>query len=145
MLVRETSQSPLSIEPHGAGETVPMLTSAAGRAFLAFCAPKTREAVVDVLTQSQAPADRLARDRVALERLLQETRSQGFGLAQRARRVSEETSLALPIQSGEDVLAALSVRFAATAVPQRSAIEQFLPKMREFARAIEAEFSQTRR
>jgi DNA-binding IclR family transcriptional regulator len=42
----------------------------------------------------------------------------------------------------EQVIATLAVRFAATAVPLRSAIEQFLPKMREVADKIETEFAQ---
>jgi len=51
-----------------------------------------------------------------------------------------ETSLAIPIQVRERILAAVSVRFAATALPFRTAIEQFLPKMREIAGKIEREF-----
>ena len=39
------------------------------------------------------------------------------------------------------VIATLAVRFAATAVPLRNAIEQFLPKMREVAGKIEHDFS----
>ncbi len=146
MMIREATdhQSPLALEQYGAGVRVPMLSSAAGRAYLAFCPAESREVILDMLARSASPEDRLARNRPEIERLLNETRKQGFGLAQRARRVSEETSLAIPVHGENRVLATLSVRFAASAVPLKTAVEQFLPKMREAALEIEREFNQQR-
>jgi DNA-binding IclR family transcriptional regulator len=89
-----------------------------------------------------SPDEGLARDRPEIERILQETRAQGFGVSQRARRISQEISLALPLRAADRVLGALAVRFAATAVSLRSAVEHFLPKMREVAVKIEIEFAQ---
>jgi IclR family mhp operon transcriptional activator len=142
MMIRETTdrQSPLALEQYGAGVRVPMLSSAAGRAYLAFCSPQQREALLELLARSSLPEDRLARSRSEVERLLNETRTQGFGMAQRARRVSEETSLAIPVRAKDRVLATISVRYAATAVPLRTAVEQFLPKIRDVALKIEREF-----
>lgn len=142
MMIRETTdrQSPLALEQVGAGIRVPMLTSAAGRAYLAYCTAPQREALLDMLARSSLPEDRLVRSRVEVERLLNETRTQGFGMAQRARRVSEETSIAIPVRVKDRVLATISVRYAATAVPLRTAIEQFLPKMRDVVVKIEREF-----
>lgn len=143
MRIRETTdqQSPLALEQYGAGVRVPMLTSAAGRAYLAYCTAPQRDALLEVLTRSSLPEDRLVRNRGEVERLLNETRSQGYGMAQRARRISEETSLAIPIRVNDCVLAVISVRYAATAVPLRTAVDQFLPKMRDVVAKIEAEFS----
>jgi IclR family mhp operon transcriptional activator len=142
MMIRETTdrQSPLALEQYGAGVRVPMLGSAAGRAYLAFCSPEQRDALLELLSRSSLPEDRLARSRAEVERLLSETRTQGFGMAHRARRVSEETSLAIPVRARDRILAAVTVRYAATAVPLRTAVEQFLPKMREVAQKIETEF-----
>ena len=142
MMIRETTDrdSPLALEQYSAGVRVPMLSSAAGRAYLAFCAGAERDALLESLSRSSLPEDRLARSRIEVERLLNETRTQGFGMAQRARRVSEETSLAIPVRAKDRILATVTVRYAATAVPLRTAVEQFLPKMREVARKIEAEF-----
>jgi IclR family mhp operon transcriptional activator len=143
MVIRETTdhQSPLALEQYGAGIRVPMLTSAAGRAYLAYCTAQQREALLELLARSSLPEDRLVRSRVEVERILNETRTQGFGMAQRARRVSEETSLAIPVRVKDRVVATLSVRYAATAVPLRTAVEQFLPQMREVAAKIEREFA----
>jgi IclR family mhp operon transcriptional activator len=142
MMIRETTdrQSPLALERYHAGVRVPMLGSAAGRAYLAFCSGQERDALLELLSRSSLPEDRMARSRIEVDRLLNETRSQGFGMAHRARRVSEETSLAIPVRAKNRVLATVTVRYAATAVPLRTAVEQFLPKMREVAQQIETEF-----
>jgi IclR family mhp operon transcriptional activator len=143
MVIRETTdhQSPLALEQYGAGIRVPMLTSAAGRAYLAYCTAQQRETLLEILARSSLPEDRLVRSRVEVERILNETRAQGFGMAQRARRVSEETSLAIPVRADDRILATISVRYAATAVPLRTAVEQFLPKMRDVVAKIEREFA----
>jgi IclR family transcriptional regulator, mhp operon transcriptional activator len=143
MMIRETTdrQSPLALEQYGAGVRVPMLASAAGRAYLAYCTAPQREALLELLTRSSLPEDRVIRSRGDVERILNETRTQGYGMTQRARRVSEETTLAVPVCVKDRVLATISVRYAATAVPLRTAVEQFLPKMREVATKIEQEFS----
>jgi len=143
MMIRETTdrQSPLALEEYGAGVRVSLLGSAAGRAYLAFCSTPQRDALLEQLARSALPEDRMARDRNEVERLLCETRAQGFGMAHRARRVSEETSLAVPVAGQDRILATVTVRYASTAVPLRTAVEQFLPKLREVARKIEAQFA----
>jgi IclR family transcriptional regulator, mhp operon transcriptional activator len=143
MMIRETTdrESPLALEQYTAGVRVPMLGSAAGRAYLAFCAGPERDALLELLSRSSLPEDRIARSRLEVERLLNETRAQGFGMAHRARRVSEEISLAVPVRAKERILAAVTVRYAASAVTLRTAVEQFLPKMRDVAQKIETEFA----
>jgi len=142
MMIREATdrESPLALERYTAGVRVPMLSSAAGRAYLAYCSDQERDALLELLSRLSMPEDGLARSRVEVERLINETRAQGFGMAHRARRVSDETSLAIPVRAKNRILAAVTVRYAATAVPLRTAVEQFLPKMREMARRIETEF-----
>jgi IclR family mhp operon transcriptional activator len=141
MMIREATdhQSPLALEHYGAGVRVPMLGSAAGRAYLAHCAAPQREALLEMLARSLLPEDRLARNRQEVERLLAETRTQGYGISTRARRVSEETSLAIPLRAKDRILASVTVRYSATAVSLRTAIDQFLPKMRDVAAKIERE------
>src|SRR6202789_3027917 len=66
MMIRETTdrQSPLALEQYSAGVRVPMLGSAPGRAYLAFCSAQQRDAMLELLARSSLPEDRLARNRV---------------------------------------------------------------------------------
>jgi DNA-binding IclR family transcriptional regulator len=48
----------------------------------------------------------------------------------------EEISLSTPVMARDRILAALTVRFVASAVPLKSAIERFLPKLRQTAAMI---------
>jgi IclR family transcriptional regulator, mhp operon transcriptional activator len=143
MMIRETTgqQGSLALEHYGIGARVPMLTSAAGRAYLAFSRAPQRDTLLELLARSSLPQDRLARSRPEVDRLLNETRTQGFGIAQGPRRGSEESSLAVPVRGNDRILATVAVRYATTAVPLRLAIEQFLPKIREVASKIEQQFA----
>jgi hypothetical protein len=49
------------------------------------------------------------------------------------RRISEQVSVAVPIIVDDRVLATIAVRFAATAVPLKLALERFLPKLKDTA------------
>lgn len=143
MMVRETTdhRSPLAVERHAAGFRVPLLSSAAGRAHLAWCPVQQRETLVDILSRSAREEDKLARNATELARILNETRAQGYASAIRARRVSDEISLAVPVRVDEDVLACLTVRFSAGAVPMKTALERFLPRLAAAAEKIRSQFA----
>jgi IclR family mhp operon transcriptional activator len=142
MMVRETTdhRSPLAIERYSAGFRVPLMTTASGRAYLAHCPVQQRESLLDILSRSTREEDRLARNRAEVEHLLSEVRTQGYGTATRARRISDEISIAVPIQLEDRVLACITVRFAGTAVPMKLALERFLPRLRETAHKIRTRF-----
>jgi IclR family transcriptional regulator, mhp operon transcriptional activator len=142
MMVRETTdhRSPLAVERYSAGFRVPLLVSASGRAYLANCPPQQRETLLEILARSSREEDRLARDRVELNRILADVRAQGYASAVRARRVSDEVSLAVPIRVDDRVLACLALRCSATAVPPKIAVDRFLPRLREAAARIRATF-----
>lgn len=95
------------------------------------------------MARSASPEDQRARNRLEIERILDETGSQGFGMLQRPRRISDETSLAVPVIVivKDRVRAAVTVRYAATAVALKAAVDQFVPKMRDIAQRIEREIS----
>ena len=72
--------------------------------------------------------------------MLAEIRPQGYAATSRTRRLVEEISVSVPVLSEDRVLACLTVRFAATAVPQRAGIERFLPRLRQCAAKITHSF-----
>jgi IclR family mhp operon transcriptional activator len=144
MLVRETTdhQSPLAIERFSPGVRLPLLTTAAGRAHLAFCSREQRESLLEMLRRSAGESDKLAHDPAEIERILHETREKGFATAVHPKRVADEIGLAVPVMIGNQVLAAIAIRFAETALPLTTAVERFVPKMRETARRIAQTFSE---
>lgn len=138
MLVRETTdhRSPLAVERHTAGFRVPILTSASGRAYLAFCPVAQRDALLEILARSTREHDALATDRAEVLRMLAEVRAQGHATALRPRRVSDEGSIAVPILHDGRVLACLTTRFSSTAVPPKLATDRFLPRLYDAATRI---------
>jgi IclR family mhp operon transcriptional activator len=147
MLVRDTTDhaSPLAVERLSAGFRIPLLTTSSGRAYLAFCTSEQRDTLLEILSRSQREEDRLARSRPEVEKILDEAREQGYATAVRSRRVSEEVAMAVPVLVDDRVLATVAVRFAASAVPQRVAVERFLPRLRDTAQKIRVKFVEQRR
>jgi IclR family mhp operon transcriptional activator len=83
MEIRESSRvrTPFSIHfmHDRIGTPVNWTLSAVGRAYLAFCPDKERDRILALLRKSELPEDRLARDPKRLERILTETRMNGYG------------------------------------------------------------------
>jgi IclR family mhp operon transcriptional activator len=144
MLIRESTDhsSPLATERDSAGFRAPLLTTAAGRVYLANAPPPQRETVIDILARSNKEEDRPARARAELTRALGEIKAAGYATATRTRRLVEEVSLSVPVLLDDRVLASLTVRFAASAVPLKSGVERFLPKLRQCAARISTLFSE---
>lgn len=144
MLVRRTTddRSPLAVEKCGPGFRVPILASAAGLVYLAFCPVEQRDTILDLLAKSRHEEDKPPRNRKKVIEGLAEVRRRGFAMFRRARRVSDEVSLSVPIVAGERLFAALTIRFAGTAVAEAAAIERFLPRLQATARQIGQEFLQ---
>jgi IclR family transcriptional regulator, mhp operon transcriptional activator len=143
MMIRDTTDhaSPLAVERYNAGFRLPLLMSASGRVYLAFCQPEHRDALLDILSRSTREEDKLARSRPEVEKLLEETRELGYATSVRTRRVSEEVAMSVPVLIGDRVLATIAVRFSASAVPLRLAVERFIPKLLDTANIIRQRFS----
>ena len=138
MLVRESTDhsSPLAIERYSAGFRAPLLATAAGRVYLANAPAQQREMLIEILARSSKEEDKPARARAELARTLGEIQASGYATATRTRRLMEEISIAVPVLLHDRVLACLTVRFAASAVPLKNGLERFLPKLRQCAAKI---------
>lgn len=142
MTVRESTdhRSPLAIERCPTGFQVPLLASSSGLVYLAFTTPTHRDSLLDILARSNREEDAPARNRPEIMKMLHNTRLQGYASAVRARRVSDEISIAVPIMVDDRVLAAVTIRFSGMAVPLKLAVERFLPKLRDTAQKIRQAF-----
>jgi IclR family transcriptional regulator, mhp operon transcriptional activator len=147
MLIRDTTDhaSPLAVERFTAGFRLPLLMSASGRVYLAFCRAEQRDALLEILSRSSREEDKLARNPDEVEKILEEAREQGYATSVRTRRVSEEVAMSVPVLIEDRVLATVAVRFSASAVPLRLAIERFIPKLHETAKLIRERFSEAQR
>lgn len=135
MLVRESTdhESPLAIARYSAGFRAPLLTTAAGRVYLAHCPAPQREAMVETLAQA---------DKLELRRALAEIKAAGYATVTRTYRLVEEIGMSVPVLLVDGVLASLTVRFAASAVPLKNGLERFLPKLRRCAARISVLFAE---
>jgi IclR family mhp operon transcriptional activator len=143
MLVRETTdhESPLTTLRYSAGFRVPLLTSATGLSYLAHCPASQREALIEALSRSNQPDDRPARARGELQQTLKEIRGQGYAALNRKRPSSEDITISVPVALDERLLAGLTLRFAAAALPLPAAVNRFVPKLCDCAGRIRAAFS----
>ena len=139
MYLRATTwrDSPLAIDRRPLGLRVPVLLAASGRAYLAYCPDAEREEVVRFLRNSSASENALARDRRALNRLLSQTRVNGYG--HRFKEFMPETgSIAVPIKPAERVIGCLNITFIASALSPKQAASRYLEAISRTARQMEA-------
>ena len=137
MYLRETTRrhSPLTIDTARVGLRLPMLRSATGRAYLAFCSDAERAAIVDRLRRSRAPEDALARDDRYVSNLVTMTCRKGYG--ERHGEIFPKTgAIAVPVMHGKRVLCCLNISFIASALTPAEAAVRYLEPLNAAARKI---------
>lgn len=140
MLVRETTHrfSPLSFHRAMIRQRLPMLTTASGRAYLAYCGEEQRQQILRLLVADGDGPAGLARNRAAVERVLAKVRQQGYasneGEWEQERKVS---ALALPIHHRGSILATINIVFLRKAMSVPEAAERYLPALRAAIEKIE--------
>ncbi|MFZ1623644.1 MAG: helix-turn-helix domain-containing protein [Gammaproteobacteria bacterium] len=141
IMVRQTTDhlSPLAVDKRGPGFRVAILTSASGICYLAHCPPEQQEALLELLMRPKR-GDEQTNNRKKTVDLLVETKKRGYSVWRRPRRISDELSFSVPIFAKDRLLAALTIRFSSTAVPETDAIARFIPKMKAVAQRIGHEF-----
>lgn len=138
MVVRETTheRSPLSIDRAMIGREVPILRTASGRAYLAFCPDEERREILEYLTTLGDPGDEpyLAKDGV--EEMISTVRRQGYAARFNESYVPKTSSIALPILVDGHSRGAIAIVWLTSAMPSSRAVKQFVPPLREAAAAI---------
>lgn len=137
MLVRATSdfESPLTLNRFPRGFRFSLARSAAGQIFLAFSPPQQRAAIVDVLQRILTdPEDLSVLKPKALTQRLNKIRDQGY--ASLTGQLNGINALAVPIQTSDAVLGALSLRYFASALKPRVAVDQFYVPLTQAAKTI---------
>jgi IclR family mhp operon transcriptional activator len=140
MLVRETTDknSPLALERYSAGERVPILSTAGGRVYLAFCPDEQRETLLKILSHSDSPDDTFARETSLVERILVETKQKGFAF--HTRESHRETTVSVPVLADGRLLASITMRFMTSALTPQQVVEDYVPKLQATAAEIGKQF-----
>ena len=134
MLVRETTHeaSTLSIDHGMVGRSLPILRTAAGRCYLAFCPNKERRAILDMLGRSKAAEDRGARETARLTKLLDAIRAKGYAVQDREIN-PKTTGIAVPICFGTKMLGSMSLIWISSALTIEGAERELLPQLKATA------------
>ena len=139
MLIRESTHrySPFSIHHATVGQRLPMLRSALGQAYVAFCPDVERQEILGILRASRGPDAALARDASFLRELLRRARRAGY-VAKPGDREKRIAAMAVPIMRGERVFACINVVFFRKAMAIPLAVQKYLGPLRETAAAMES-------
>lgn len=131
--------SPLTYVRPTARRRLPMLKSASGRAYLAFCQPDERRIILDALANSNDPEDGLIRERENLNYMLQTTRANGYG--EQWREIEDALAcIAVPVMRERRVIAMLGVPFFANSITPSQMASRYLLQLRDAANRIERGF-----
>ncbi|MGA3159019.1 MAG: helix-turn-helix domain-containing protein [Steroidobacteraceae bacterium] len=138
MVVRETThqRSPLSVDRDMVGLEVPMLRTACGRAYLAFCAESERREIIQYLQTLNDPDDEPYIADSAIQEVLALCRRQGYAGRFNEPFVPRTSSIAMPILTDGYAKGCIAVVWLTSAMPFNRAIRQFVPPLREAAKTI---------
>jgi len=141
MVVRETTHrfSRLSFHRSMVGRRLPVLQTATGLAYLAFCGEAEREQILALLATRDEPEYHLARDRQALDNILRKARHRGYGENYMGwNREANIASIAVPLydHDSQRLLGCVSLIYIAKAMTIETAAERYLPALQAFAQQV---------
>ena len=143
LLVRETTDksSVLALKRYASGHRLSLLTTASGRAFMAFTNETTREALLDVLRQSDDPKNALAHNQGAFQQILTAIRNKGYATS--STPVEGESAIAVPIMARNGILGTLALRYIDSALSVSQVSRRFFTPLVETADKIATSFSES--
>lgn len=144
MVVRETTHrfSRLSFHRSMVGRRLPMLLTATGLAYLAFCPETERRCILELLASRRDEENTLAREPLALDNLLRKTRNRGYGENYMNWNKEERiASIAVPVHGQGRVLGCINLVYVAKAMTIEQAAARYLPALRRTAGQIEQAIS----
>lgn len=132
--------SPLAVEKLLPGKSIPLLQCAAGLAWLSSVPHNLRPPIIDraIRSNCERPAQKRW-TRPAVEETLSLVSRRGFADFYWLCRHTNMVGLSVPVQIDAEQSAALTVRFAESALPVKEAIVRFLPVLRGVAAKIDCQ------
>lgn len=140
MRIRETTHrfSPLSFHRAMVRRCLPLLTTAAGRAYLAFCPDAEREDLLDRLEETFGGLPESTGGRRALVTMLEKCRAAGYASNLGEWETEQKfVALAVPVLRGRKVAGCINIVMLKQAVSIEQAKRQHLATLQNAARKIE--------
>lgn len=145
MMIRESTHviAPFTLNVYHPGYTMPLLDSSSGKVHLAFSdEDEQEEALEHVRRTNQAAGDRMAS---RLRLVLSEIRVKGYGIQDRIRHTAnpgKTSAISVPIKREGPCEGTVTLAFFASSMTLSSAIETYMPRIRDAAEAIARDISQ---
>ncbi len=140
MIIRETTHrfSRLSFHRSMVGRRLPLLMTATGRAYFAYCDPAERQELIDLMISRDDEQSPLAADPRFIERLVEHTRKNGYGENHahwgQERKIA---AIAVPITHEGRVRGCLNLVYIAKAMSIEEAARRYLAPIRRVVSTIE--------
>ncbi len=139
------SDSPLALDYYSEGLKLPILSTASGHIYLATCNELEREVVINAIRrEAEDDTNVLARQPERLTQLLANVSEQGYALNIRSPRSIEPgktNTIALPIMRDGHFLAALAMRYIASAMTISELKDRYLPTLLEYQNQMQKELA----
>ena len=143
MLVCETTHAitPWSFNAGVVGLHVPLLHSAGGRAYLAWCSAQERERLIQLLQSREGPDAAQARDQSYVRRIIETVRQKGYALSERIAGAPYSgtarcDAIAAPILKGGAAIASLNIVYLSKATSTDEVVAKHLKDLQATARRI---------
>lgn len=139
MVVRESTHRWSALSQHNAmiGEKLPLLVTAAGRAYLAACGDTERAGLIELLQRRDDAWGELARDPAYVQRIIDETLQRGYAYNDGEwANEPDFAAIAVPLRSGERLLASLNMVFPKAAVAAEELERRYVPALTRLANSI---------
>lgn len=148
VVIRETTHrlSSLSFHRGMIGRRLPLLTTAAGRAYFCFCSEKERQQLLSIIQAESSPQAMLACNPAFIHQLVEKIQAQGY--ADNSGDWDKEThasAIAIPIFHHGKVLSTINIIFLKKILTPEIAADRYLNFLKETVLKVEqnlAEYNQ---
>jgi IclR family transcriptional regulator, mhp operon transcriptional activator len=146
MLVRDSTHdiSPFAMWRHRGGFKIPLLHTAAGQVYLAYCGKDVRQALIDqALSEDPNSLTRHGITLQAFQRGLERIPADGFA----AIKVPDQNhcAVSVPVMVDSELFSVLSVSFYPTAMTLKQASDTFAQPLKDAAQRLSKELSAWRK
>ena len=143
MVIMDTSKVPGTLSLNrGVGSRLPVMPTALGRAYLAFCPDDQRQEIIDRLAQSGHADEGLARDRGRLDGILEKARQQGYATSDQEFQKTARV-ISVPVFDGGILAGCVNMMTVSAAMTLQQAEFSFVPLLKDLAQQIAAKLDGT--